>query len=508
MLIDEAVVKEFAKLLLAASKETATKAHEYIHNHSKIYGFGKYPEKKTIFPRDNPEYLEFYEQIPYLIYDIPRYFEKEYPDGMINYNGIFYNYTGDSLDCTALEQFGVLLEYVNSHAELKKLIVQESNDIQYKLKRMVIEIVERYLFTSKATENVPEDLEKVLQPFVAEKVRRYVCKNLQISIYVPVCLATFEDDRIELAEGIEIIKMSEEIQKSRQCSYVYESSKEDWVAACATHAIVLSNYCFKNDGDLSINSATQNCFAYPLQVIDNIIAAIRIVTGYSIGYEQILSLPVGWIDLFDADLIPLYGAKAHFVNPKELEKMWMNLPVSKVSCEQAREIQRVYKSIVNCEGDKNKQNLLFALKRFNRCMLRNEVDDMATDATIGLEALLAGGTKGEITFTISSRIPVIFSHIKNERYTPSNSRSIMKKIYNYRSKIVHGGNLKEKEKSVEINNEKLDTCDVAVDFLRYTLLFMTEHQEYLDATKLDEYIDSMLSPKAEDAENRPTPEAE
>ena len=172
----------------------------------------------------------------------------------------------------------------------------------------------------------------------------------------------------------------------------------------------------------------------------------------------------------------------------------MDLPVSKVSSEQAKRIQQVYKNILKCEADKNKQNLLFSLKRFNRCLLRNEVDDMATDATIGLEALLAGGTKGEITFTISSRIPVVFSYIKNERYTPSNSRSIMKKIYGYRSKIVHGGNLKEKEKYVEINNEKIDICNVAVEFLRYTLLFMTEHQEYLDATKLDEYIDGSLSP--------------
>lgn len=494
MLIDEAIVNEFAKLLLDVVKETAIKAHEYILIHSKIHGFGKYPQKRIIFPKDNPEYSEFYEKIPYLVYDIPRYFKKEYSDGMIDYNGIFYSYTGDTLDCTDSAEFVELLNYVNSQPDLNRLIVQGSNDLQYKLKRMVIDIVVRYLFITKATGSVPEDLEEALKSFVSDKVRRYVMENLYISIYIPICLATFEDDKVELTEEIEIIRIPDEIQKSRQCTYPYESSNEDWVSACATHAIVLHDYQFKNTGDISIISATQNCYAYPLQVIDNIFAAIRIVTGYSIGYEQILSLPEGWIDFFDADLTPLYGAKAHFVNPKEYEKRWMDLPVSKVSSEQAKRIQQVYKNILKCEADKNKQNLLFSLKRFNRCLLRNEVDDMATDATIGLEALLAGGTKGEITFTISSRIPVVFSYIKNERYTPSNSRSIMKKIYGYRSKIVHGGNLKEKEKYVEINNEKIDICNVAVEFLRYTLLFMTEHQEYLDATKLDEYIDGSLSP--------------
>jgi len=508
LLIDESIVKKFADLVLDVSKQAAIEAHKFIQTHDKIHGLGKYPEIKIIFPKDNPDYAELYEQIPFLIYDIPRYYEKEYPAGTINYSGIFFNFTGDCLDCTTLDQFLSLYDYVNSQPELKKLILQENNDLQYKLKRIVTDIVERYLFTTKATKDVPENLENELQSFVAGKIRRYVAENLNISIYIPICLATFEEDRIELAESIEIIKMSDEIQKSRQCTYTYESSKEDWVSACATHMIVLNNYHFKNAGDLSINSATQNCHAYPLQEIDNIIAAIRIVTGYSIGYEQILAHPIGWIDSFHADLVPLYGAKAHFVNPKELEKMWMNLPVSKVSCEQAHKIQQVYQNISKCEKDKNKHNLIFALKRFNRCMLRNEVDDMATDATIGLEALLAGGTKGEITFTISSRIPVVFSHIKNEQFTPSNCRSIMKKIYGYRSKIVHGGNLKEKEKYIEINNVKFDICDVAVDFLRYTLLFMTEHQEYLEATKLDEYIDSILLSKTDETNNQQTPKTE
>ena len=73
---------------------------------------------------------------------------------------------------------------------------------------------------------------------------------------IPICLATFEDDNIKLSETIEIVRMTDEIQKSRQQACPYEVSKEDWVAACATHMIVLHNYHFKNTGDISINSAT------------------------------------------------------------------------------------------------------------------------------------------------------------------------------------------------------------------------------------------------------------
>lgn len=40
---------------------------------------------------------------------------------------------------------------------------------------------------------------------------------------------------------------------------------------------------------------------------------------------------------------------------------------------------------------------------------------------------------------------------------------------------------------------------IAVDFLRYSLLFVLEHQEFLDAKKFDEYIDSIMSNKFQTA---------
>ena len=73
----------------------------------------------------------------------------------------------------------------------------------------------------------------------------------------------------------------------------------------------------------------------------------------------------------------------------------------------------------------NDNKLFFAAKRLSRCMLRNEEDDMITDAAIGLEALLSGGTMGEITYTLSNRIPIVFSKIVCDGYNCLNSRSIM-----------------------------------------------------------------------------------
>ena len=496
MLIKKEIVQQFAELVWEQSVQTAKEAHDYLKEHNKIYSYRKYPVKWDIFSRDDQEHAELFELISFLKYDIPKYEKRDFPSEFIDYKGIFYNHTKDIVDCTKNKQFDILCRFVEENPEIKKIIIPEHSQISSAgyLKSIINSIIERYLFMTKASPEAPKDLKNQLKPYVGEKLLRFFADKLQVKIYIPICLVSFDVDEIELSDNIRIIRMSEDIQKSRQYNYSYEEYKENWVSVCATHMIVMDNYEIENSDDLSINSFTQNYRAYPIQEIDYIMAAIRIVTGVTVGYEQVLCSPIYWIDSFYADLEPLYGAKSHFVNPVEIDKLWMHLQISMITKEQIASIKRVYDNIKKCEADK-KKSVLFAMKRFNRCMLRNEEDDMATDATIGLEALLAGGTKSEITYTISNRIPIVFAHVQCDYYTSENSRAIMKKIYNYRSKIVHGGEISDKVKFIEINNEKVELSRVAVDFLRYTLLFVLEHQEFTEDGKFDKYIDELMMKK-------------
>lgn len=501
MPISTEVTKTLFGLTLCLAKETAIQAHKYIGSHSRIVGYGKYPIRDILFPKDNPKYSEFYEKIPYLKYDIPRYELKNFPEGSIQYSQIFdslrasFGLASDYINVTLLDGYSDLYNYINEDSYLKKLMLEDdkSTSLEYIVKSIISGIVERYLYSINASQHIPDDLEDKLKPFVEEKLLRYISPQLDIDIYIPVCLATFEDDIVKLTEQLEITRIPDDIQKSRQQVCSYEKDNEDWLASCATHMIVIHNYHYDNDKYIRLNYITRNYHAYPINIIDEVMAIIRTVTGYTIGYEQILCRPLNWIDGFYADLTPLYGAKTHFVNAKEIEKMWMQLPISVISSEQALEIIKLYSVVLSCEGDKSKGNLFFALKRFNRCMLRDEFDDMAIDAAIGLEALLSGEAKTEITYTISNRIPIVFAHERNNYFTPKNCRSIMKKIYNYRSKIVHGDKIKEKDKYLEINSMKIEIEKIAVDFLRYTLLFILHNTKYLDAKRFDEFIDDTVS---------------
>ena len=495
MIVPQDQAEKLLELTLAFAQKVAVKAHEYIGNHDKISGYCKYPILNNPFPKDNPEFDDLNKDIPFLLYSIPRYELKDFPEDEIQYGAIFNGYGHDKINVIDVDGFSALYQFICGSDELKKAFYGDNaaDPSNYAIRRFVSEIVERYLYGIQATKEVPNDLKEKLQPYVIEKLTRYIGDTLKIDIYVPICLASFQDETIRLSDHIEIVRIPEAVQKSRKEACQYESNNEDSVAACATHMIVFHEYCFKNEEYFSINAATRNYNAYPINDINIIMAVIRIVTGYSIGYEQILSRPIDWIDDFCADLLPLYGAKSHFVNAKEYEKSWLHLPVGYINSEQAQAIQKLYTTITSLDENKTNGKLFFALKRLNRCMLRDENDDMAIDATIGLESLLAGGTKGEITYTISNRVPVVFKHEPSDAYKANECRAIMKKIYNYRSIMVHGGTLKPTDRFYTINGENVEIDRIAVDFLRRTLLFVINNPEYLDAKKFDEYIDSVMT---------------
>jgi hypothetical protein len=46
--------------------------------------------------------------------------------------------------------------------------------------------------------------------------------------------------------------------------------------------LVLHNFEFENSKELSINTSCKEYRSYPLEIIDSVIAVLRIVTGYNL----------------------------------------------------------------------------------------------------------------------------------------------------------------------------------------------------------------------------------
>lgn len=487
---DEQAVKlfnEFVEVCIMVAKD----AHAFIGTHDLKRSpllMDKYPTLDNAYFFDEKYFDEEYrEKIPFLKYKIPKYEMKSYPEDKKYYPSIFEGYRTEYIDLKKYEKINDIRQWINSEPEMLRLFTDKGELSDYIIRGIVSDIVERYLFITNATEIIPDDMEELIKPYVAERLLFYLEETLYFDIGIPICLATFAKDAIKIDENVEIIRIPEQLQKARQIICKYEVAKEDWVAACATHMIVLYNYNYKKDGDYSFDSIMQDYTCYPLEKIDEIFGMIRVATGYHIGYEHIFCIPKDWIYETIADLNAVYGAKSHFVNPKFVKMNWVNLPVSFVTEAQCDEIESLYESYKN-----NVKKLKFPIMRFNRCMLRDEVDDMTTDACIGLESLLAGSTHTEITNAIASRIPLVFSKVGDPEYLATNGRGYMKKIYNLRSRIVHGDELKDKDIYIGNGENRIYIPKMAVDFLRLTLLFMIKNPTYLKVEEIDAYIDSLV----------------
>lgn len=466
-------------------------AHEFIKTHDfgkNTYYTDKYPGLSTDFFYDDKYFKEEDRQkIPFLRYKIPKYEMKQYPKDKKYYSLIFETYRTEHINLKDYKKIEKINDWINSETDILKLFTKEDKLSDYTIRGVVGDIVERYLYVTNATENIPIDIDEMIKPYVAQRLLFYLEDTLYFDICIPICLATF-DKEIKLDENVEIIRIPEELQKARQIICKYEIATEDWVAACATHMIVLHNYSYSKGEKNSGISLLQDYSSYPLEKIDEIIGIVRLATGYEIGYEHIFCVPQEWIYETTADLAAVYGAKSHFINHKYIKLNWINLPVSYVSKEQCDDIVRLYDGY-----QKNEKRLKFSLMRFNRCALREELDDITTDACIGLESLLAGGTHTEITNAIASRMPFVISKVDNKQYLPTNGRKYMKKIYNLRSRIVHGDKLKDKDIYIENDQTRIYIPKMAVDFLRIVLVFMIQNPIYLNVEEIDGYIDSLVS---------------
>lgn len=350
--------------------------------------------------------------------------------------------------------------------------------------------------------------EKLLRTLITHKIIRYFGKNLYIKVCILISLVLFPNDNIKIDKLFSIEKISEEMQISRYSACRYESESENTVMENAAYMLVANNCSFKNDSYDSYKKATENYWSYPIDKIDTFFAAIRIVTGCDTGYGQIVSQPICWFDNACANMIELHGAKVRAFNRNLAEMSWGEHKYTIVSQNEVKKIIEVY-SLINTIREKDKKekeginkktrynSILFAIKRLNRCMLREDEEDTAVDAVIGIEALLSGGCRSGFTYIISNRMAAVVSIVDECPYSPSEIRNAMKDIYRFRSMIVHEEEISKDVREIKIGSVKVQAKDLAIELLRYSLLFMLFNQKYLWADKIDYLLDDYLSKKTD-----------
>jgi hypothetical protein len=125
------------------------------------------------------------------------------------------------------------------------------------------------------------------------------------------------------------------------------------------------------------------------------------------------------------------------------------------------------------------------MHRLNLSALRTTDEDGVIDAMIAMEALLSDGTQ-EMTHKVAMRLAALYKMID-----PARSEQVfreMKRIYTFRSKIVHGDADLDKYRRLERGGTPVPAVDAAVEHLRNAFTVLIKNQTLLDPAKIDSFL--------------------
>lgn len=316
--------------------------------------------------------------------------------------------------------------------------------------------------------------------------------DLEFEIVIPLLCLAVADDSIRISKNARIERMDESFQLARSRKRSVTAAPHELVTGAATHALVLEGWSIQNCtyiyrmrtcGDI-------RAFADLLNIIDIYFASLRTVSAIDTGYAQLIAKPIGWGDHWKAGLPQLYSVSARRY-PDSLEQFgWLRTPtpLSKANCEEIGQL--AYKLMQT-------PRLSIAVKRLNAAFLRQTEEDSILDVTMALESILTSDSMTEITHRLAMRVAALCKLDPFEDYDAERVFWLCKRIYDYRSAVVHGGKDLEKKRVLQPHKDRyIYAIRTGINLLRHIIKFMSNNTKYLaHADELDKYL---LSGKTDD----------
>jgi hypothetical protein len=130
---------------------------------------------------------------------------------------------------------------------------------------------------------------------------------LQLRLVVPIALTHFDIDHFRLDESAYITRLSRPMKLSRSRISSGGSGAVRNVIGAATHAFVSTGWSMPNTRILDVKIGLSQPSSSALEFIDRFFASMRIATGITTGYAQVLFTPSKWATGFFCDLPPVFG---------------------------------------------------------------------------------------------------------------------------------------------------------------------------------------------------------
>jgi hypothetical protein len=335
----------------------------------------------------------------------------------------------------------------------------------------------------------PDPTEGDLAALYLQREPEFFADKLPVEIVVPLVMTKFEiQGRVSLARDLHIERLADDDQLARVVGSFSHGPVNSFVAEAATHALVWTGYEVPPHFNWFMGKAD----FYPNEIIDTAVAALRLVVDAAVGYAQILLRPVGWAHSWAGPLPPLIRAATLHRYPRSLDLAPGRYELPTIPNDLLSVVGVAYERLLEAPSE-----VRLAARRLNSAMLRDREDDALLDACIALEAVL--GEHTEVVHKLALRVAALstLSPVPLELGAPDVFRA-MKRIYTYRSKLIHGANDAAKAAvfSPGTGAKAWETLDLALRFVRTVILVLLDHPEFLRSAAIEEaLLATALTPK-------------
>jgi hypothetical protein len=318
--------------------------------------------------------------------------------------------------------------------------------------------------------------ENVLVELFRDQENYILQQDLQADIVVPILNARFAGGR-RFGE-FSIIRITSNLRDSLS-GLKYVSPSDLRALQAAEYALLIKDVPVLAEGYGSyfaaeLDEATSN-------LILRFFEAVTIVAPGPATYAQITVLPQGWLASYEKKWKGAYS----FLVLNYSERLWgqpdrpydIDHRKTTLAC-------RYSKALITCHP-----SIRVATRRLAAAWERGNDEDAILDLCIGLEALLGSGF-GETVHRLCLRAAAMLSGVG---WGPSDQvYDIIKDIYSYRSRVVHGVPGPHKKEELTLNGQMIHASRVATAALA-SLIELALTSEKFDPQKVDQkYIFAAL----------------
>jgi hypothetical protein len=461
---------------------------ETLYNYFRNFIFEIYPlidpalEKTWIKPR--------YDKYPSLTYkdngmpDLSAYSFDSPP----KISDLFRSWNGKAdIQMNEFESYKQLENYLLNHKEHRANIfpdnlvaIQDNTTFNFLCSHIIEDLLERYYLLNKSKKQNEDLLKSIYSP-----VENYMyAEYLNFDLSIPILFLQFDEVQFSINENIVIRKIEDDYQKARFDIRSYSPPISDSIITNATHELVFKNYRIKK-GKKYLDDNLSNENAYPLLKFELFFNAIKIATNYNSGFAQILIYPHDWVDFYKIDLQPLKGMSVRKYPNYFDDYYWNKSSYPKLNIQQTQKIGAIFKNLLTNENNK----IQISNRRLRSSYLRDNEEDSILDIIIALETLLSDNEKGEVTYKLALRTAKLISEY-NKHYDAIHVFKAVKKIYDFRSAVVHGSSKIDSKREIKLHKEaeSINIISLANDFLREIIGILLENPIYLDSKEVDNLL--------------------